>query len=339
MAEHFLGKKHDQEAIRQQLALYRRNPEHFIKASHPQVSFTTLEMLAYTDGYASCIHQPLLREALERLPDSLSHLPGCYAFDPARVWVGLAAPADAGWFGGFYHADQGYRYLQQIALTSLSGALSHSSIDKTLQTLELLRAYVHDTLHYATYRLFCPIPPGTESSLNFYRLQYGINFRRWQGQSYSARDTVRSSTTHNLGNIMEAATDRFAQEFVLKLSTHIAYRPTPGAVIEDYLYRDCTGQLTQQDLLLFRSIERRCAESDLPLAFKAYLRQMRLFVQYVTMRYGVFLAECGGPHRAELHELILQAMMSGKLHRLQYFLNRLRGETGSFVTVFKTPEY
>ena len=149
---------------------------------------------------------------------------------------------------------------------------------------------------------------------------------------------MRSSTTHNLGNIMEAATDRFAQEFVWKLAEHIGYQPTPGAKIEEYLYRDCTGQLRHQDMLLFRSIERG-AESDLPLAFKTYLRQMRLFVQYVTLRYGVFLTECSSSQQDELHGLILRAMMSGKLKALQHFLNRLRGESRSFVAVFKTPEY
>lgn len=234
---------------------------------------------------------------------------------------------------------KGYRYLQQIALTSLSGALSQYSVDVTLRTLELLRAYVHDTLHHATYRLYCPIPPGTESSLSFYRLQYGMNFRRWHGQSYSARDHVRSSTTHNLGNIMEAVTDRFAQEFVLKIAEDTGYRPAPGSVMEDYLYRDCTGQVTEQDVLLFRSIERGQAEVNLPSMFKTYLRQMRLFVQYVTMRYRVFLMECGGTQQDELYRLILQAMMSGKLHSLQQFLNQQRGESRSFVAIFKTPEY
>lgn len=138
---------------------------------------------------------------------------------------------------------------------------------------------------------------------------------------------------------MEAATDRFAQEFVLELSKHIAYRPAPDAVIEDCLYRDCTGQLTEQDVFLFRLIERGQVESDLSPMFKVYLRQMRLFVQYVTLRYRVFLGEYGSPHQDELHEMILQAMISGKLRLLQHFLNKLRGEARSFATLFKTSEY
>jgi hypothetical protein len=40
-------------------------------------------------------------------------------------------------------------------------------------------------------------------------------------------------------------------QFVLELAEHIGYRPTPDTVIEDYLYRDCIGQLTEQDILLF----------------------------------------------------------------------------------------
>lgn len=53
MAEHLPGKKHAQEAIRKQLAQYRRTPECYAKTLHPQVSFTTLEALAHTPVYAS----------------------------------------------------------------------------------------------------------------------------------------------------------------------------------------------------------------------------------------------------------------------------------------------
>lgn len=232
-----------------------------------------------------------------------------------------------------------YWYLQQIALTSLSGTLASYAIDSTLRVLELLRAYVHDTVHHATYRLFCPIPVGNSDGFGFYRLQYGLNFRRWDSQSYSARDSVRSPTTRNLGNIMEAATDHFAQVFVREFAEHIGYRPTPGSIIDDYLYRDCTGQLTPQDMLQLRSIERDLAEIDLLPMVKTYLKRMRLFTQYVTLRYRTFLRECGAAQCDGLHNLLLQAMISGKLHTLQHFLNRLRGETRSFVTLFKVSEY
>lgn len=339
MAEYFLGQQQVREMIQQQLASYRQTPEHFVKQSHPLVSFITLERLIHEPEYGSFIHQPLLRFALKRLPGYLTILPGCHCFDPERVWVGIAAPVDAGWFGGFHHTNQGYRYIQKISLTSLAGAFSLSLISETLRTLELLRAYVHDTLHAATYRLFCPAPPDTAGDLSFYRLQYGMNFRRSNGQSYSSRDSVRSATTHNLGTIMEAATDRFAQEFVLQVAQHIGYQPATSALIEEYLYRECTGQLTDQDILLFRSIEHRQAEAGFLPEFSTYLRQMRLFAQYVTMRYQYFLKECGAAHDGKLHDLILRAMISGKLGELQDFLNAHRGEARSFMALFKTSEY
>jgi hypothetical protein len=303
------------------------------------VSFVTLEQISTTPTYASFLHHPLLRSALKMLPDALASLPGCLPLNPARVWIGIAAPPDAGWFGGFYHADQGYRYLQQIALTSLSGALSRSSIDGTLRTLELLRAYVHDALHHATYRLFCPMPAGVSSDQSFYRLQYAMNFRRWDGRSYSAKDSARSPVTRNLGNIMEAATDRFAQEFVLCLAKTIAYCPSGESLLETMVYRDCTGQLTNEDVLSLRALERRVSASDLLPEEAAYLKQMRLFVQYVTMRYQAFLATYNAQQREELHAQILQGMISGKLSTLCAFLDTLQGGPRSFVALFKTPDY
>ncbi len=339
MAEHFLGTQQVQEAIRQQLVIYRQAPEQFVQQSHPQMTCVSLEQLIREPMYASSIDQPLLRFALERLPDDLCCLPGCQIFEPTRVWVGMAAPRDAGWFGGFHHIDQGYRYLQQLALTSLSGMLTPYAVPETLRTLELLRAYIHDTIHAATYRLFCPVPSGASSDLSFYRLQYGMNFRRWYGQSYSEKDNVRSSTTRNLGTIMEAATDRFAQECVLALAQQIGYHPPVDSLVETWLYRECTGQLTEQDILLLRSIERGEIETHVPVEFKVYLRQMRLFVQYVTMRYRVFLGECGADKADELHWHLLQATLSGKLRKLLHFLDALRGQRRSFVTLFKAAAY
>ena len=51
---------------------------------------------------------------------------------------------------------------------------------------------IHDALHHHSYRLFCPMPREEASEMSFYRLQFGINFRRWNKQSYSAKDSVQA---------------------------------------------------------------------------------------------------------------------------------------------------
>jgi predicted RNA-binding protein len=138
---------------------------------------------------------------------------------------------------------------------------------------------------------------------------------------------------------MEAATDRFAQEFVLCLAKTIAYCPSGESLLETMVYRDCTGQLTNEDVLSLRALERRVSASDLLPEEAAYLKQMRLFVQYVTMRYQAFLATYNAQQREELHAQILQGMISGKLSTLCAFLDTLQGGPRSFVALFKTPDY
>lgn len=338
MAERIFATGNVLAAIQRELQAYREEPEHYICEHHPFLSFVTLHMLAYNPDYAALVSQPLLREAFDDLARRLREYDIFSPLDTTRVWVGIATRPDAGFFGGFYHPDQGYRYLQQIAVTSLSGALSSHPVDRILRTLELLRAYAHDTLHHHTYRLFFPVPDGEQTAPRFYRMQYGINFRHWDGQSYSARDAVRSTTTRNLGNIMEAATDRFAHEFVRALAEKSGYQP-PHCPLEDYLYRDCTGQLTSDDLLQLRMIEKGLAPFAITPEFAIYAKNMRLFVQYVALRYCSFLAEYDKRDAGRLHALILKSMFSGKIRELCLSLDLIQGTTRSFRCLFKTPNY
>lgn len=338
MAERIFATGNMYVSIQQELQAYREEPDRYVSERHPLVSFVTLHTLAHDPAYAPLVSQPFLHDAFDFLACRLHEYGIGSPLDTMRVWIGVAAHPDANFFGGFYHPDQGYRYLQQIAVTSLSGALSSHPVDRMLRTLELLRAYVHDTLHHHTYRLFFPIPSGGQITQHFYRMQYGINFRRWDGQSYSARDAVSSTTTCNLGNIMEAATDRFAHEFVLALAKMSDYRPS-GCMMENYLYRDYTGQLTPNDLTHLRAIEKGQTSFDVPSAFTVYAKNMRLFVQYVTLRYRSFLAEYDAKDDGRLHTLILRSMLSGKMGELCHYLDEIQGAPGSFRRLFKTSDY
>ncbi|HEU5383625.1 MAG TPA: hypothetical protein VFV38_50135 [Ktedonobacteraceae bacterium] len=338
MTERIIATSPMKARIEAELQAYREHPAHYVKEKHPLVTFATLEALAADPCYEEWVNRPLLHEAFFALAQQLSQYQGCSLLDPQRVYVGIQAPSHAGFWGGFYYSNQGYRYLQQIAVTSLSGVLSCYPIDRTLATLELLRAYTHDTLHYNSYRLFCPLPSGSQPGQSFYRLQYGINFRKWDGRSYSAKDRIRATSTRNLGNIMEAATDRFAHEFVLSLAQKIGY-PAPSNQIEDYIYRDCTGQLTPADILYLRQLEQGQVSLDVPLVFQAYLQDMRLFVQYVTMRYRCFLQELDLQGAYRLHDLILEGMLSGKFRKLCQCLDAIQGMKRSFSSLFQTPAW
>lgn len=335
MTERIVATEAIKRQIETELKTYRVHHGQYVRKQHPDLSFVTLEALAHDSRYAMLVSQPLLQEAYFLLTQRLSTYGSGSLLDPTRVWVGIQAQPDAGFFGGFYHEGQGYRYLQQIAITSLSGALSCCPVDRTLTTLELIRAYGHDTLHHHSYRLFFPLPHGGSPGQHFYRFQYGINFRKWNGKSYSAKDPIRSTTTRNLGNIMEAATDRFAHEFVSFIADKIGYM-APSNPTENWIYRDCTGQLTPTDILHLREIERGMATIDATPVFQTYLKNLRLFVQYVTMRYRCFLAEFDPREEYKIHELLVEGMLSGKLRSLSKCLDAICGEKQSFSRLFKT---
>lgn len=335
MTERIVATEAVKRQIEAELNVYRMHPDQYVREQHPYLSFVTLEALTHDLRYAVLLSQPLFQEACSLLTQKLSIYGSACLLDPASVWVGIRAQPGSKFFGGFYHEGQGYRYFQQVAIMSLSGALSCCPVDRTLATLELIRAYVHDTLHHNSYRLFFPLPYGGSPGQSFYRFQYGINFRRWNGKSYSAKDPIRSATTRNLGNIMEAATDRFAHEFVSSIADQIGYT-APSNPTENWVYRDCTGQLTPTDMLHLREIERGTATIDAPPVFQTYLKNLRLFVQYVTMRYRCFLVEFDPREKYKLHELLLEGMLSGKLRSLSKRLDAICGEKQSFSRLFKT---
>lgn len=137
---------------------------------------------------------------------------------------------------------------------------------------------------------------------------------------------------------MEAATDRFAHEFVLSVANKIGY-PVPSNPTENWIYRDCTGQLTPADMLYLRKVEQETATIDATSAFQTYLKNLRFFVQYVTMRYRCFLVELDPQGCNNLHELILEGILSGKLMKLCQCLDTICGEKHSFARLFKTPHY
>ena len=351
--EHIKANDANQHArIEHELQTYRDADAAYVAQMHPHLRFVHLSDLLET--YSSLINRTLFLQAMEMLSQCLQSYSTEYSLlDPQRVWIGVEANGNRDlYFGGFYHSNQGYRYLQQIAVFSLFGSLCGCPVDRTLITLELIRSYVHDTLHYNTYRLFVTLGeeqrvPGGSS---FYRAQYGINLRLSDGTSFSAKDSVRSRTTRNLGTIMEGATDHLAHYLVSQLVQQIAYNPHESHThdrfqvlpISDYIYRDCMGQLTSIDILFFRELEQ--GKQSLPPCehvenFKIYLKNMRLFVQYVNWRYQQFLNDFDPQNVHQLHETILACMLSGDIERLQNRFNMILQRADGFTSLFQTPAY
>lgn len=92
---------------------------------------------------------------------------------------------------------------------------------------------------------------------------------------------------------MEAATDRFAQEWVLLLAESVGYRPCEGT-FEEYVYRDCTGQLTEEHVRSLRMIEQGLSVVGFSAAVKAYLQ---IHATFCTVRDDAIPSVFGGLRR------------------------------------------
>jgi hypothetical protein len=116
----------------------------------------------------------------------------------SRVQVGVSSAGtrgDAGSWGGFHHPGQGYRHLQMIAAITVYGdLLAPVPAPPQAVALDLLRSYAHDCLHYGTFRRY-----QLSQDRQPVRTQYGINFRRLDGRTYSAPDLPGTTCTRNLG--------------------------------------------------------------------------------------------------------------------------------------------
>ncbi|WP_193317790.1 MULTISPECIES: hypothetical protein [Streptomyces] len=157
-----------------------------------------------------------------------------------RVLVGSASTR-VGAFGGFHHPDQGYRHLQMVSLITMYGPMERRNPQHpALAVLDLLRAYAHDCLHYGSRRRYVEVA-GTPV-----RTQYGINYRRTNGQSYSAADRSGSHHTRNLGVVMEGACDTEARSLTRETAERFGVT-APAEALDALAFRDMTGTLTAED--------------------------------------------------------------------------------------------
>ncbi|MDX2702128.1 hypothetical protein PV350_04610 [Streptomyces sp. PA03-6a] len=246
-----------------------------------------------------------------------------------RVLVGIRADRDGAW-GGFHYPNQGYRHLQMRAVITMQGPLDTGlPADPDLACLDLLRAYAHDCLHYGSYRSY------RLDGDDLVRTQYGLNFRRSDGRTYSAPDHSGSPTTRNLGIVMEGACDREA-----RLITQAAARlcgVVRDAGMARYAYRDVTGTLDDHDQAVLDAPEARAAAAPGPEA-EQYLAAMGGYERGVNARYRRFLAEVGDDEAELLHDLVLGAIISGDLRRLSGWLDARRGPR-AFVGLFRAAGY
>ncbi|WP_307841370.1 hypothetical protein [Streptomyces endocoffeicus] len=247
-----------------------------------------------------------------------------------RVLVGVQSSA-AGAFGGFHHPNQGYRHLQMYAVITALGPMAVGQPEHPdLAALDLLRAYAHDCLHYGSYRSY------QLRDDEVIRSQYGLNFRRHDGRTYSAPDLEDSLTTRNLGIVMEGACDREART-IARAAARQHGVTEPVDAVHRYAFRDITGRLTMADTDALARDEIRAAAAP-STAAEAFLKSMGGFERAIDARYERFLAEVGRDEAEDLHTTVLTSMITGVLTPLCVWLRQRRGPK-AFEALFLTPTY
>lgn len=247
-----------------------------------------------------------------------------YMLPLRRVLVGSESVRD-GAFGGFHHPDQGYRHLQMFAVVTMYGPLNRDTPERPgLAQLDLLRAYAHDCLHYGSRRRYVDVD-GIPV-----RTQYGINFRRVTGQTYSSADPKDTPHTRNLGVVMEGACDREARRITRETAAGAGYRE-PDDELGRIAFRDVTGTLTAED------VRPEPPEGEADEASR-YVGALRQYETGVNRRYARFLADFAPGEEEDLHTLVLRAIISGETETLGAWLNARHGP-GTFAGMFRSGAY
>ncbi|MEU9718907.1 hypothetical protein [Streptomyces sp. NPDC047976] len=244
---------------------------------------------------------------------------------PERVVIGTESADTPAW-GGFHHPNQGYRHLQMRALITMYGPLTSTPQNPSLAALDLLRSYAHDCLHYGSYRSY-RLHDG-----EIVRSRYGVNFRRPDGRTYSAPDTVDTPGTRNLGVVMEGACDWEARAVTRRAAERCGIQEPGG--LDRFAYRDSTGLLDIADVRQLTSRQRLSPQAGAA----RFLESMGRYTTAVNTRYAWFLDDAGPEEGAELHAEVLRALVSGSVSDLCTWLD-VRHGPGEFLARFRAPSY
>lgn len=321
--ERLTGSGDQRAEILARLARFRDDPRDTLKLAerYPHLKFATLNEIAPALDDTDCdVFETGVRLVHERFA-----VFGVTVLLPLdRVFVGIASTIPA--HGGFHQnllperqsddtQTPGYRYVQAAAVITRYGDLYDADRPAPgIVGLDLVHAYAHDSFHWSTFRSY---RLGTDG---IHRNQHGLNFRRENGRTYSARDAQGSASTRNLGIIMEGAFDREARELA-RATAFVSGIQCPAGGIDRYAYLDGTGAGLQ------------APDGDHP-----WLDGMNGYERAVNGPYAGFLAEIGGPDQEELHGLIIRAALGGDLDPMQRWLDGRYGP-GEFSALFRSPGY
>jgi hypothetical protein len=223
--------------------------------------------------------------------------------DENRFFVGVREPSDRR-PGGFHDPDaRGFQYIHNAGRVVAPTAIQMPHLG--IRTLEIVRCYLHDSIHAASFRTFRRVPEGVSGRFPIYREQYGFNFRRPSGISYShPRLTDQVPHAINLNVLMDGLNAIIVSELL---------RPWVGAFV-----RAEVSPLEAEALA--EIVGQRVAHRRGSWFFESVVRPTRRFLIY----WG----------EEPLKQLLFAAMMSGKMANLCAYFDSALGARGAWKRLF-----
>ncbi|MBK9721960.1 MAG: hypothetical protein IPO78_10145 [Saprospiraceae bacterium] len=169
----------------------------------------------------------LYLEVINKFKETIGELYNIELLDPSRYIILLPESN----IGGFYGIPVGgFDHYQALGKTTLL----NSEIIKSdfIITMELIRNYLHDCIHYFTYKSYY----WNEEKCQAVRYQYGLNFRNIHGISYSSPNlSIKYPIGINLNLLMDGLTQYFVSLFI---KSNINYRKSLNHLMEFAIFEE-----------------------------------------------------------------------------------------------------
>ncbi len=306
--EIYLGTKSDQKFINSYLKEIRTKKPEPLQKIETSSPLSTFMRRSGTEKINFELFQSIENEA----EDQLKNIDGRFnLINPKRYYV--CENDDATDIGGFHGKKKGgYLYIHNIGISHLLRRAEIHNYD--IITLELARNYIHDSIHASTFRSIRTMPVANFTEYKVYREQYGINFRKPDGTSFSSVEaTKKSPLSINLNLLMDGVVDHFAEIVVKEQSS--SKKIVGTTELESTIINQLFGLGFEETIY------------SQPIKFlNEVIRPTKLFIDYWDTNQTLF-------------ELILRAMFSGDISGVKQFFAGKLNNKDAWDIIFKRPNF
>ncbi|UEG51477.1 hypothetical protein LLH06_10875 [Mucilaginibacter daejeonensis] len=266
-----------------------------------------------------------------KLDDSVEN----YEFFPIdRAFIGLdklsVTPEDSVTnFGGFYSKYQTYYNIEQVSVGSLLGSYVKKKYNINITTLELLRSYFHDSIHFNTfssYKFRFDRHQAKSIKDSIHRVQFGFNLKHENGDSFANLDGSESKTTRNLGLVMEGVTDDFCKTVIKEVIDETKIKIECATAFEKIILDEITST---------SYVPPQVPPADCDDLEKEYIGTINNTYQYVWSRYYAFLDEFTAGDIGQFKDLMFYSMIEGDFSNIRDYFSSFNDDVLGFDNLFK----